>query len=65
MSEQTTAPAAATEPAATEPDAAPPPMPELPPAPPASPRPPRRILRALARWTVAVLVLGGVGAGTA
>lgn len=68
MSEQTAAPAAATEPAVTEPAAAPPPMPELPPAPPvppSAPRPPRRILRAVARWTVAVLVLGGVGAGTA
>lgn len=43
-------------------------MPLLPPPPPpplAAPRPPRRILRAVARWTVAVLVLGGVGAGTA
>ncbi|MGW6203504.1 hypothetical protein ACWF9B_07650 [Streptomyces sp. NPDC055089] len=67
MSEQTAAPAAI-EPEATEPDAAPPPMPELPltpPMPSTSPRPPRRILRAVARWTVAVLVLGGVGAGTA
>lgn len=64
MSEQqTAAPAAVTEPAA-----APPPLPELPPTPPvppSAPRPPRRILRAVARWTVAVLVLGGVGAGTA
>ena len=41
-----------------------PPMPLLPP-PPAAPRPPRRVLRAVARWTVAVLVLGGFGAGTA
>ncbi|MFE6042372.1 hypothetical protein [Streptomyces sp. NPDC056452] len=29
------------------------------------PRPPRRVLRAVARWTAAVLVLGGLGAGTA
>ncbi|MFI6964298.1 hypothetical protein [Streptomyces sp. NPDC050255] len=71
MTEQTAAPAAVTEPAATEPAAALPPMPELPPTPPtppvppSAPRPPRRILRAVARWTVAVLVLGGVGAGTA
>ncbi|THA59449.1 hypothetical protein E6P78_29535 [Streptomyces sp. A0958] len=47
-----------------------PPMPLLPPAPPPapappSPRPPRRALRAVARWTVAVLVFGAVGAGTA
>ncbi|MEU1369000.1 hypothetical protein ABZ454_23085 [Streptomyces sp. NPDC005803] len=41
-----------------------PPMPLLPPPAP-SPRPPRRVLRAVARWTVAVLVLGGFGAGTA
>lgn len=68
MSEQTAAPAAAIEPVVTESAAAPPPMPELPPTPPvppSAPRPPRRILRAVARWTVAVLVLGGVGAGTA
>ncbi|MFG2407568.1 hypothetical protein ACGFR8_25175 [Streptomyces brevispora] len=38
-----------------------PPMPLLPPA----PRPPRRVLRAVARWTVAALVLGGLGTGTA
>lgn len=29
------------------------------------PRPPRRMLRAVARWTTAVLVFGAVGAGTA
>ncbi|MFD9501112.1 hypothetical protein [Streptomyces sp. NPDC060035] len=29
------------------------------------PRPPRRVLRAVARWTAAVLVLGGLGTGTA
>ncbi|WP_405811398.1 hypothetical protein OG524_20090 [Streptomyces sp. NBC_01520] len=35
------------------------------PWPPTPPTPPRRVLRAVARWTVAVLVLGGLGAGTA
>ncbi|MFD8824026.1 hypothetical protein ACFV1C_16895 [Streptomyces sp. NPDC059605] len=29
------------------------------------PKPPRRVLRAVARWTVAALVFGGFGAGTA
>ncbi|MFJ8888027.1 hypothetical protein ACIRJR_32125 [Streptomyces sp. NPDC102402] len=49
-----------------------PPLPQGPPAPPAqddpapaAPRPPRRILRAVLRWTAALLVLGGLGAGTA
>nr|WSS70329.1 hypothetical protein OG491_19545 [Streptomyces sp. NBC_01175] len=32
---------------------------------PVAPRPPRRVLRAALRWTAAVLVLGGLGAGTA
>ncbi|SCE41484.1 hypothetical protein [Streptomyces sp. DvalAA-19] len=32
---------------------------------PATPRPPRRALRAVARWTAAVLVFGGLGTGTA
>ncbi|MER6774551.1 hypothetical protein ABT389_33020 [Streptomyces bacillaris] len=32
---------------------------------PAAPRPPRRALRAVARWTAAVLVFGGLGTGTA
>ncbi|MGP3754022.1 hypothetical protein [Streptomyces sp. IBSNAI001] len=32
---------------------------------PVAPRPPRRVLRAVLRWTAAVLVLGGLGAGTA
>ncbi|MFD5783151.1 hypothetical protein [Streptomyces sp. NPDC126933] len=36
-----------------------------PPLMPQQPRPPRRVLRAVARWTVAVLVCGGLGAGTA
>lgn len=31
----------------------------------ATPVPPRRVLRAVARWTAAALVLGGLGAGTA
>ncbi|MEV6311671.1 hypothetical protein AB0M10_24100 [Streptomyces sp. NPDC051840] len=31
---------------------------------PASPRPPNRALRAVLRWTAAVLVMGGLGAGT-
>ncbi|MFI8001575.1 hypothetical protein [Streptomyces sp. NPDC086010] len=49
----------------------PPPVPQDPPQdpghdglPPTPPRPPRRALRAVARWTAAVLVLGGLGAGT-
>ncbi|MEU2433464.1 hypothetical protein ABZ611_28920 [Streptomyces sp. NPDC007861] len=47
-----------------------PPMPQHPLAAPAVPAPPapvrdRRVLRAVARWTVAVLVCGGLGAGTA
>ncbi|MFE7778902.1 hypothetical protein ACFU5O_34505 [Streptomyces sp. NPDC057445] len=49
-----------------------PPMPEAPPAvpaaetaPPAAPGRDRRVLRAVARWTVAALVCGGLGAGTA
>ncbi|MCX4846395.1 hypothetical protein [Streptomyces sp. NBC_00893] len=32
---------------------------------PSAPKPPRRVLRAVARWTAAALVLGGLGAGTA
>ncbi|MFD3652271.1 hypothetical protein [Streptomyces sp. NPDC058620] len=36
-----------------------------PPAPAAGPRPSRRALRAVARWTAAVLVCGGLGTGTA
>ncbi|MFJ8395070.1 hypothetical protein [Streptomyces sp. NPDC094144] len=51
--------------AAVAPDAAAAaPVPPLPPLPPTS-RPPRRVLRAVARWTVAALVLGGLGAGSA
>ncbi|MCX5141738.1 hypothetical protein [Streptomyces sp. NBC_00338] len=68
MTEQTAAPAATDTAPVTEPAPAQlPPMPLLPPLPPppAAPRPPRRVLRAVARWTAAVLVLGGVGAGTA
>ncbi|MFE7574362.1 hypothetical protein ACFU5Z_06450 [Streptomyces sp. NPDC057521] len=76
MTEQTAAPATGPEPgapvsAASEPPRLPelpelPPMPPLPPAPvPQGPRPPRRVLRAVARWTAAVLVFGAAGAGTA
>ncbi|MYQ78526.1 MULTISPECIES: hypothetical protein [unclassified Streptomyces] len=76
MTEQTAAPATGPEPeapvsAAPEPPRLPelpelPPMPPLPPAPvPQGPRPPRRVLRAVARWTAAVLVFGAAGAGTA
>lgn len=72
MSEQTAAPVAesAPEPAGATPVTPPPvPIPPMPPLPPSpqhpAPRPPRRVLRAVARWTVAVLVLGGLGAGTA
>lgn len=50
-----------------------PPTPEAPPAEPAGPEAPaapvpvrdRLVLRAVARWTLAVLVCGGIGAGTA
>ncbi|TRV77326.1 hypothetical protein FKN01_16435 [Streptomyces sp. 130] len=63
MTEQTAAPAAGPEPVSA------PPAPDLPPMPPApvvqGPRPPRRVLRAVARWTAAVLVFGAAGAGTA
>ncbi|MGW1181613.1 hypothetical protein ACWD7Y_07600 [Streptomyces drozdowiczii] len=63
MSEQTAAPAT------EEPEALAPAMPPMPPLPPTPavpvPRPPRRVLRAVARWTTAVLVFGAVGAGTA
>ncbi|MFJ2245336.1 hypothetical protein [Streptomyces sp. NPDC087862] len=64
MTEQTTDAPAGTGPAGPTPV---PQMPEHLPAPdPApSPKPPRRVLRAVARWTVAAVVLGGLGAGTA
>lgn len=69
MTEQTAAEAEPVAEAETGAPAAPPvpPLPPLPPVPPLSPtsRPPRRVLRAVARWTVAVLVLGGLGAGSA
>ncbi|MEU9318912.1 hypothetical protein [Streptomyces sp. NPDC048295] len=58
MTEQTTETPAATVPAE---DVAPAGDTAVPPA----PKPPRRVLRAVARWTVAALVLGGLGAGTA
>ncbi|MFD4859919.1 hypothetical protein [Streptomyces atratus] len=60
MTEQTTETPAA--PAGTVP-AAPTPAPQAPEPP--SPKPPRHVLRAVARWTAAVLVCGGLGAGTA
>ncbi|MER6101838.1 hypothetical protein ABT115_05695 [Streptomyces sp. NPDC001832] len=41
-----------------------PPLPLSPPLP-LPPKPPRRVLRAVARWTAAVLVCGGLGAGAA
>lgn len=40
-------------------------LPALPALVPAPAKPPRRALRAVARWTAVLLVLGGVGAGTA
>ncbi|MFH9618920.1 hypothetical protein ACH4MM_35175 [Streptomyces pratensis] len=65
------APAVPTEPAVAA-EASVPPVPQGPPAPPAEDpgpatagsRPQRRALRAVLRWTAAVLVLGGLGAGT-
>ncbi|MEV6857127.1 hypothetical protein AB0M89_25385 [Streptomyces microflavus] len=41
------------------------PEPTAAPAVPEAPRPPRRALRAVARWTGALLVFGGLGTGTA
>ncbi|MEV3932222.1 hypothetical protein [Streptomyces sp. NPDC049944] len=72
MTEQTAAPTDTAAPAV--PAAATfPPVPQDPPAPSAqdsapdpesaAPRPPRRVLRAVLRWTAAVLVMGGLGAG--
>ncbi|MFD3740666.1 hypothetical protein [Streptomyces sp. NPDC058629] len=64
MNEQQSAVPAPAEPTApVEPalPAAPTPSPAVPEA----PRPPRRALRAVARWTVALLVFGGLGTGTA
>ncbi|MDF6043307.1 hypothetical protein LRD69_14360 [Streptomyces sp. JH14] len=62
----------AQEPPAAQAEPAPPaeqpvPAPESVPAPEDVPAPkrPRRVLRAVARWTAAVLVLGGLGTGTA
>ncbi|MFE6978046.1 hypothetical protein [Streptomyces sp. NPDC057682] len=77
MTEQTAAPASQPPEQAEPPhQALPPQPPQLPPVPllppvpvPAvvapAPRPPRRALRAVARWTAAVLVFGAFGAGTA
>lgn len=49
-----------------EPPAPPVPVADAVPTPPlpGTPKPPRRVLRAVARWVVAVLVMGGLGAGT-
>ncbi|GGT46404.1 hypothetical protein GCM10010207_53550 [Streptomyces atratus] len=68
MTEQTTEASAApagTEPAAPSEATPVPQAPEPPSAPPPVPEQPGRVLRAVARWTVAALVLGGLGAGTA
>ncbi|MBM7436694.1 hypothetical protein [Streptomyces sp. HB132] len=72
MTEQTAEPVdkAAPEPAPAAATLLPPVPPQIPPVPaqapaPTTPRPPRRVLRAALRWTAAVLVLGGLGAGTA
>ncbi|MFE9489867.1 hypothetical protein ACFYNF_26105 [Streptomyces sp. NPDC006641] len=66
MTEQTTGAPAGTEPAGPTPvPQTPEPLPALDPAPAPSPKPPRRVLRAVARWTVTAVVLGGLGAGTA
>lgn len=72
MTEQTAAPATGPEPEAPASAPVPPRLPDLPPVPPMPPapvvqgaRPPRRVLRAVARWTAAVLVFGAAGAGTA
>lgn len=76
MTEKTAEPTDEAAPAKDLPPLPPPPVPqdppqqELPPQEPQQdlpqvpPRPPRRVLRAVARWTAAVLVLGGLGAGT-
>ncbi|MGW1844737.1 hypothetical protein [Streptomyces sp. NPDC001966] len=67
MTEQTTATPDGTVPAVPAEDTSVPQAPEPFPAQAASsaPKPPRRVLRAVARWTAAALVLGGFGAGTA
>ncbi|MGW1407943.1 hypothetical protein [Streptomyces sp. NPDC002403] len=66
MTEQTTGTPAGTAPAAPAASAGAVPVPQAPePLPAPDPKPPRRVLRAVARWTVAALVLGGFGAGTA
>ncbi|MGW9303557.1 MULTISPECIES: hypothetical protein [Streptomyces] len=58
MTEQQTAAPAPAEPAEAAPPTAAPAVPD-------APRPPRRALRAVARWTAALLVFGGLGTGTA
>ncbi|MFH8474536.1 hypothetical protein [Streptomyces sp. NPDC018000] len=66
MTQQTAKTPAEAAPAAPPAEADPAPQaPEPLPSPPLPSGPPRRVLRAVARWTVAVLVLGGLGAGTA
>ncbi|MFF4249132.1 hypothetical protein ACFYY2_32390 [Streptomyces sp. NPDC001822] len=77
MTEKTAEPAGGAALVGDLPPLPPPPVPQDPPQqedpprepghddlPPTPPRPPRRALRAVARWTAAVLVLGGLGAGT-
>lgn len=68
MTEQTTETPDATEPAepSAPAEATSVPQPSEPfPVPAPASKPPRRVLRAVARWTAAALVLGGLGAGTA
>ncbi|MBT2401085.1 hypothetical protein [Streptomyces sp. ISL-100] len=65
MTEQLTPPATTPEEAPGPPPPAETPAETPAEAPAAAPRPPRRVLRAVARWTAAVLVCGGLGTGSA
>ncbi|MFB7007680.1 MULTISPECIES: hypothetical protein [unclassified Streptomyces] len=65
MTEQTTKTPAGTAPDAPAVGSVPVPQVPEPPLFQPPPEQPRRVLRAVARWTVAALVLGGLGAGTA